>query len=139
MNTIQLIGNLCKDVEVRYSASNKAIVENILGVRKDKKSNGQYESDFIRIVLFDHNAEFISKYAKKGDRLGIVGKLRVDNYQDKEGNYKTSTYVVVDKMELLTPKKEVVGEKVVEVVEPVSKEKVDTSNIFDITDEDLPF
>lgn len=125
MNVITLIGNLCKDVELRYSASGKPILDNTIGVRKDKKVNGNYESDFIRIVLFDHNAEFLNKYGKKGDRISIVGKLRVDNYQDKEGNYKTNTYVVVDKLELLTTKEK--------------QENFKETGKINIEEKDLPF
>lgn len=105
MNIITLSGNLCQDTELRYSVSGKPILNNTLAVRKDKKSeNGSYETDFINIVAFDNNAEFIHKYANKGDRILINGKLRNDRYQDKEGNYKTSQYVVVDKIELINSK-----------------------------------
>ena len=105
MNVITLTGNLCKDVELRVSQSGKKIVDITIGVSKEKKNaQGQYETDFIPLVLFDGSAEYLSKYAKKGDKIEVVGKLRVDVYTDKDGNYRTSTYVVVDKVKILTPK-----------------------------------
>lgn len=130
MNVITLSGNLCQDTELRYSVSGKSILNNTLAVRKDKKdSKGNYETDFIQIILFDHNAEFLNKYAKKGDKILINGKMRVDRFQDKEGNYRTSNYVVVDRVELLSQKRD---------------EKKDIQNLTDISeilikDEDLPF
>lgn len=102
MNTIQLTGNICKDIELRVMQSGKKVIDNTIAVKKEKKNSlGEYESDFIKIVLFDNNAEYLSKYSKKGDKIGVVGKLRVDPYQDKEGNYRTDVYVIVDKVELL--------------------------------------
>lgn len=126
MNIITLSGNLCQDTELRYSVSGKPILNNTLAVRKDKKdSQGNYETDFIQIVLFDHNAEFLNKYAKKGDRILINGKIRVDRFQDKEGNFKTSSYVVVDRVELISTKKE--------------KDDFKSTGKITIKDEDLPF
>ena len=126
MNIITLSGNLCQDTELRYSVSGKPILNNTLAVRKDKKdSQGNYETDFIQIVLFDHNAEFLNKYAKKGDRILINGKIRVDRFQDKEGIFKTSSYVVVDRVELINTKKE--------------KDDFKSTGKITIKDEDLPF
>ena len=126
MNVITLTGNLCKDLELRVSQSGKKILENTIGVSKDKKNaQGEYESDFIKLVLFDSSAEYLSKYAKKGDKIEVVGKLRVDTYTDKEGNYKTDTYVIVDKVKILTSRK----------VEP--KDEVEVKPI--ITEDDFPF
>ena len=129
MNTIQLIGNLCKDVELRVTSSGKKILDNTIAVRKDKKNaKGEYESDFIKIVLFDNNAEFLKNYASKGTKIGINGKLRVDNYQDRDGNYRTDTYVIVDRIELLTPKK----------VETEKQRQIHAPYEID-ADNDLPF
>lgn len=126
MNVITLTGNLCKDLELRVSLSGKKIVENTIGVSKEKKNaQGQYESDFIKLVLFDGSAEYLSKYAKKGDKIEVVGKLRVDPYTDKEGNYRTDTYVVVDKVKILTSRQ----------IQP--KEEQETA--IEISEDDYPF
>lgn len=126
MNVITLTGNLCKDLELRVSQSGKKILENTIGVSKEKKNaQGEYESDFIKLVLFDGSAEYLSKYAKKGDKIEVVGKLRVDPYTDKEGNYRTDTYVIVDKVKILTSRK--------------SGEKAETETKPIITEDDFPF
>lgn len=106
MNTIAVIGNLCKEVELRYSESEKAVLQNTVAVKQNRKNKeGVYESDFIDIVAFSNNAEFLGKYAKKGDKVGIQGKLHIDNYKDSEGNSKKRTYIVIDNVELLTSTK----------------------------------
>lgn len=79
------------------------VVENTLGVAKDKKNDdGTLMSDFIDFVVFEKKAEYLKNYASKGDKIEIVGKLRVDNWKDDNGNYKTRIYVVADKIKILT-------------------------------------
>lgn len=103
MNIISLTGNLCRDMEVKYTKNNKSYLENTLGVRKEKKDDdGQYESDFIDIVCFEKKADYLKEYAKKGDKIEIVGKLRVDSWKDDKGESHTRAYVVADKVGILT-------------------------------------
>lgn len=124
MNVIAITGNLCNDIELKYTANNKGYVENTVAVRKEKKDeNGNYESDFINFVAFEKKADYLNNYAKKGNKVEIVGKLRVDTWKDKEGNSKSRTYVVADKLQLLTSK---------------PKDEAKTP-IIDIDDDALPF
>lgn len=79
------------------------VVENTLGVVKEKKNDdGTSMSDFIDFVVFEKKAEYLNNYANKGDKIEIVGKLRVDTWKDDNGNYKIRTYVVADKIKILT-------------------------------------
>lgn len=111
MNVIAITGNLCKDINMTYTKNNKAVVENTLGVIKEKKNeDGGTASDFIDFVVFEKKAEYLKNYAKKGDKVEIVGKLRVDNWQDELGNYKTRTYVVADKIRILTARPKQIDE-----------------------------
>lgn len=85
------------------------VVQNTLGVVKEKKNaDGTSMSDFIDFVVFEKKAEYLNNYAKKGDKIEIVGKLRVDTWKDDNGEYKSRTYVVADKIKILTsrPKEE---------------------------------
>lgn len=107
MNVIAITGNLCKDIELTYTKNGKSVVENTVGVTKDKKKvdTGLKESDFITFVAFEKKADYLKNYAKKGDKIEVVGKLRVDNWQDDKGNYNTKTYIVADKVNILTSRK----------------------------------
>lgn len=126
MNVISLTGNICRELELKYTKNNKAYLENCIGVRKDKKDEeGNYQSDFIDFVCFEKKAEFLKDYSKKGDKIEIVGKLRVDNWKDEEGKSHTRYYVVADKLNILTARN--------------SNVKFDEKNPFNITEEDLPF
>lgn len=103
MNVIAITGNICKEIQLKYTKNNKEFVENTLGVAKDKKDeNGNMLSDFIDFVAFEKKAQYLSQYAKKGDKIEINGKLRVDTWQDDKGEYKTRTYVVADNVKILT-------------------------------------
>ena len=120
MNVIAITGNLCKDIDLKYTKNGKSYVENTVGVKKEKKDEeGKYESDFIDFVTFEKKADYLKNYAKKGDKIEITGKLRVDNWKDDLGASHSRTYVVADKVNILTSRlKE----------QPIK-----------ITDDDLPF
>lgn len=103
MNVIAITGNLCKDIELRYTRNGKSYVENTVGVKKDKKDeDGNYETDFIDIVCFEKKADYLNQYAKKGDKVEVTGKLRVDSWKDEQGEHHTRSYVVSDKINILT-------------------------------------
>lgn len=128
MNIICLTGNLCKDVELKYTKNNKRYCENTIAVQKgNKNQNGEYETDFIDIVVFEQKAEYLSSYAKKGNKIEINGKLRVDNWKDDEGKSHTRSYVVGDGIKILTPR------------EKTSVELFDGPVDENIDEEDLPF
>lgn len=103
MNTIALTGNICKEVQIKYTRNNKGYVENTIGVAKDKKDDeGNYESDFIDFVVFEKKADYLGNYAKKGDKIELTGKLRVDTWENEQGERKQRTYVVADTVKILT-------------------------------------
>ena len=92
-------------MKIAYTKNGKAYLENTIGVSKEKKDEqGNKESDFINFVAFEKKAEYLNQYAKKGDKVEVVGKLRVDTWKDEQGNYNTRTYVVADKVQILTSK-----------------------------------
>jgi single-strand DNA-binding protein len=121
MNKIELTGRITKEIELRYTQSNKAVGNFSLAVnRKFKNQNGEYEADFINCIVFDKLAETIKEYVKKGDLIGVCGRLQVRNYTDKDGNKKYITEVVVEEIDFLQSK--------TNVKENVEKPKEDKFN-----------
>lgn len=104
MNMIALTGNICKDLELKYTKNNKEVLSNTIAVRKGlkDKETGNYESDFIEFVCFEKKANYLNEYAKKGDKIEIVGKIRIDNWTDGNGVYHNKFYVVADDLQILT-------------------------------------
>lgn len=104
MNKIILCGNLCKDIESKYYNDRK-VIRNTIAVRRDfKNKEGNYDSDFINFTVWGNQAEYIEKYAQKGDKVIICGKLQNNNYE-KDGQMVYSDVVQVENIELLGNKK----------------------------------
>lgn len=79
MNKVILTGNLCKDVELQQTQKGRELLTNCVAVQRDfKNANGEYESDFINIVVWGGTAAYLAKYGNKGDRVELVGRWRVD-------------------------------------------------------------
>lgn len=100
MNKVLLTGRLTKDIETSY-ASDTIIARGTLAVSTSQKD----VTSFVNIVAFNKIAEIIEKYTKKGTLIGVVGELRQGSYKDKEGNWQNYSNVVVEKIDLLEPKK----------------------------------
>lgn len=127
MNKILLIGRLTANPELRYTTSNNAVTTFSIAVdRNFKNEDGNKEADFINIVAWNKKAELIHQYLKKGDRVGISGRLQVRKYQNERGENRYVTEVVADEVEFLNSKKS--EEKPVEVQNNQTLEEKVNSN-----------
>ena len=107
MNRVIEIGRVTKDIELRQLTSGTSAIEFSIAVKRAfKNANGEYESDFFNCIAFKNTAELISRYVKKGDMLGIVGRLQTRNYTNKEGRKIYVTEIVVEEVEFLQTKKQ---------------------------------
>lgn len=118
MNRVTLSGRLTKDIEVRYTRNNTAIVSNSIAVKRNYKNiKGEYDTDFINIEVWGTRAEYLSKYAVKGSKVLMEGEIRTDSYE-KDGKKISTFSIVVTDIELLDipkrEKKEVVEETKIE-------------------------
>lgn len=105
MNSINLIGRITKDLELRYTSNNKAVCDFSIAVnRAYTTENGEREADFINIQVWGKQAENLEKYQGKGSLIAVNGSLRVDAYQDKEGKNKYKTYVLANNIEYVSTK-----------------------------------
>lgn len=108
MNKIILSGNLCKDIELKTTSSGKVSLNNTIAVKRDyKNAEGEYESDFINLVFWGYQAEYVDKYLSKGSRINVVGRIQTRNYENNNGDKVYVTEVVVENVEGIgTTKKE---------------------------------
>ncbi len=107
LNQVVLVGRLTDDIEVSTVEKGKKVTSLILAVQRTfKNSDGIYETDFIKCTLWNAIASSTSEYCHKGDIVGIKGRLQVTTYEDKDGNKKTSTEVIAEKVTFLSSKKE---------------------------------
>ena len=93
-------GRISQDLDVKTSQNDKKIVRFSIAIRNDFKSqSGEYESHFFNCVAFGNQAEFLSKYFKKGQEILISGHLQNNNWQTESGEKRTSTNIVVETAE----------------------------------------
>ena len=98
MNKVILMGRLTRDPEIRYSqgAEPMAVARYTLAVNRRFKRQGDADADFINCVAFGRNAEFAEKFLRKGQMIGVVGRLQVRAWDDNSGQRRWSTDVVVE-------------------------------------------
>ncbi len=107
MNKVILMGRLTRDPEVRYTQSNIPVASFSLAVDRRFKSKDEQQptADFIDIVAWRSNAEFVSKWFNKGKMMLVVGSLQIRTWQDKEGNNRRTAEVVADEIYFADSKK----------------------------------
>jgi single-strand DNA-binding protein len=99
LNRVMLMGNLTRDPELRYLPSNMAVVNIGLAVNRrwrNQQGEQQEETTFVDCEAFGRTAEVINQYLRKGRPIFIEGRLRLDQWQDKEGNNRSKMKVVVE-------------------------------------------
>lgn len=102
MNKVILTGNICKNNELKITPSGKHVITNTIAVERDyKNQDGVKESDFIQFVVFGISADYLSSYAKKGDKIAICGRWNHRSYQDRNGQNRYVDEVLVENVEIL--------------------------------------
>lgn len=106
MNRVVLTGRITKDPEIKYTQNGLANIRFSLAVDRPgaKDANGNKMSDFISCVVFGASADFMGRYVKKGNMLGIEGRIQTGQYQNPQGQTVYTTDVFVDRVENLTPR-----------------------------------
>lgn len=104
MNTVNLIGRLTKDAEVRdIKGKDGDIAQAVFFLAVDR---GNDEADFIRCVAYGKTAEIVEDYTGKGDRVGVTGHIRTGSYEHKDG-YTVYTFdVIVDRFDFADGKRD---------------------------------
>jgi len=97
LNSVVLIGRLTKDPELRYTPSGKAVATLRLAVdRGTTNPQGEKETDFINVVVWDKQAETVANYLQKGRLIAVQGRLQVRQYETQEGQRREAVEVVAN-------------------------------------------
>jgi single-strand DNA-binding protein len=107
MNKIMLIGNLGRDPEMSYTSGGIAVTKFSLAVNRVSKSptgERQEETEWFNIVAWRQLAETCNNYLRKGQKVFVEGRLTQRKYTDRNNVERTAVDVVINDMEMLTPK-----------------------------------
>lgn len=104
MNSVQLVGRLTRDPDVRYTDGGTTVARFTLAVDRRFKKDGGDEADFISCVAFGKTAEFLEKWFRKGQRLGLTGRIQTGSYTNKDGQKIYTTEVIVENTEFVESK-----------------------------------
>ncbi len=136
MNKVILIGNLTRDPELTETANGSMVCRFSVAVTRDYASaDGNRETDFFNITVWNKQAENCGKYLKKGNKVAVVARLQNRSYEDKDGVKRYVTDIIASEVEFLTPK----GAQGEDSEVPVVSAKRETPVLEAIDDNQLPF
>lgn len=101
LNQVVLVGRITKDPEY---VEGKPTFMTIAVPRAYKNENGEYDTDFIRCVLWNGVAQNVAEYCKKGDLIGIKGRVQTSKYDDSEGVTHYTQDIIAEKVTFLSSK-----------------------------------
>ena len=100
-NKVILVGNLVRDPEIRYVGSGAGVTKFSIAVNPNKRDAKPEDTLFVDIVAWDKLAETCNTYLKKGSNVLVEGRLVIRSYDDKDGNKRKATEVVINTMQML--------------------------------------
>ena len=139
MNKVILMGRLTKDPEVRYTQTNNTLVASFpLAVnRRFARQGVERQADFINIVAWSKTGEFCSKYFKKGQQVGIIGRIQTRNWEDENQQKHYVTEVVAEEAYFADSKKDSDGSS--SFTNTFGNSVSETSEFAVSDEDDLPF
>lgn len=109
MNSVQEIGNLTQDPELRYTQDGTAVTNFSIAV--NEKFNGKEKVHFFPVVCWRKLAEAVAEYQRKGSKVAVQGRLEQQRWEDADGNKKSMIKIVAGNVDFLSPRKN--GEKTI--------------------------
>ena len=139
MNKIFIIGNLCKDPELRTTQSGVAVCTFTVAVnRRQTAEAGKPDADFFRITTWRQTAENCQRFLAKGRKVGVSGAVSLNTYTAKDGTTKASLEVNADEVEFLSPRGEG-GSSDSRSTGSVNEPRESNNGFVRVDDADLPF
>ncbi len=135
-NLVVLTGRLTADPELKTTTNGTNVTTFSIAVERRYRSGEERQTDFISIVAWQKTAEFITKYFKKGNLIGIEGSIQTRRYQDKNGNNRTAFEVIANNVQFVESKRDASG------ADGASFSNADVNDFAEmdaVEDSDLPF
>lgn len=137
LNQIIVFGKIARGFELRRTQSGKAVLSFDLPVQRDfKDQNGEKQTDWIPVVVWGNNAEFLAKYGEKGRSIIVTGRLQSRKYNDKSGSQRTAWEIQAENVYFADSKQSNSGGQ----SNGVATQETDNNEFTEIDEEgDLPF
>jgi len=105
-NKIILVGNLTRDIELRYSQAGMGIAKTAIATSRKFTSNGEKKEEvcFVDITFFGRSAEVANQYLRKGSKILVEGRLNFEQWVDQNGQKRSKHSVIVETMQMLDSK-----------------------------------
>ena len=105
-NKIILVGNLTRDIELRYSQGGMGIAKTAIATSRKFTSNGEKKEEvcFVDITFFGRSAEVANQYLRKGSKILVEGRLNFEQWVDQNGQKRSKHSVIVETMQMLDSK-----------------------------------
>ena len=131
-NKIILVGNLTRDIEIRYTQSGMAIAKTAIATTRKFSSNGEKKEEvcFVDITFFGRSAEVANQWLRKGSKILVEGRLNFEQWQDQNGQKRSKHSVIVETMQMIGSKNDNIGSNAPVVHEniPQSHPQYDNEN-----------
>ncbi len=107
LNQIVLVGRLTREPEIKNVDDVKSVSNVTLAIpRSYKNADGEYDTDFVDVTLWNGVAQNTAEYCKKGDLIGVKGRVQTDSYENEEGKMVSKLNVIAEKVTFLSQAKE---------------------------------
>ncbi|RUM66618.1 MAG: single-stranded DNA-binding protein [Sulfurimonas sp.] len=102
-NKVILVGNLTRDIELRYAQSGTGIAKTAIATSRKFTSNGEKKEEvcFVDITFFGRSAEVANQYLRKGSKILVEGRLQFEQWVDQNGGKRSKHSVIVETMQML--------------------------------------
>ncbi len=105
-NKVVLVGNLTRDIEMRYAQSGSAIASTAIATTRKFNQNGERKEEvcFVDITFFGRSAEIANQYLRRGSKVLVEGRLKFDQWVAQDGSKRSKHTIVVETMQMLDSK-----------------------------------
>lgn len=136
INKVILMGRLTADPEARTTSTGKPVTSFTLACDRNQKDK---QTDFLDIVAWNHTAEFICKYFRKGQMIAVAGSIQTRTWEDKNGNKRKAVEVLAEEVSFCGDKKPVHDGADIPGAERIPQKPINNFEDVEWTDEDIPF
>lgn len=149
MNSVNVIGRITQDIELRATASGLSAVSMFIAINNGKDQDGNDRpADFPKVYVYDKQAENLAQYCHKGSLVGITGRIKTRTWDKEDGSRGYETYILANRVQFLDTKQSS-GAGIPEPDYVPTQEEATTEEENDpfkdfgdsvvLTDDDLPF